>query len=121
MRLIYNKIMLRKRSNIEPMNDMLKNVAQLVHPHHRSVHDFLMNLLAAIGTSYFFIILSSHIGNKYAYPFHMKKIYTALFSDFIQKVRPYDCLLQELYIKSKKNIIQFLHKTTYLFHHNTRM
>ena len=33
---------------------MLKNVAQLVHSHHRSVHNFLMNMLAAIGAYCFF-------------------------------------------------------------------
>ena len=34
--------------------DMLKNVAQLVHSRHRSVHNFLMNLLAAVGAYCFF-------------------------------------------------------------------
>ena len=33
---------------------MLKNVAQLVHTRHRSVHNFLMNLLAAMGAYCFF-------------------------------------------------------------------
>ena len=46
---IYDKIMLRKRSIIESINDMLKNVTQLVHTRHRSVHNFIMNLLAAMG------------------------------------------------------------------------
>lgn len=46
---IYDKIMLRKRSIIESINGMLKNVAQLVHTRHRSVHNFIMNLLAAMG------------------------------------------------------------------------
>lgn len=51
---LYDKIMLRKRSIIESINDMLKNVAQLVHSRHRSVHNFLMNLLAAMGAYCFF-------------------------------------------------------------------
>ena len=34
---------------------MLKNVAQLVHTRHRSVHNFLMNLLAAMGAYCFFL------------------------------------------------------------------
>ena len=51
---IYDKIMLRKRSVIESVNDMLKNVAQLVHSRHRSVHNFIMNLLAALGAYCFF-------------------------------------------------------------------
>ena len=33
---------------------MLKNVAQLVHTRHRSVHNFLINLLAAMGACCFF-------------------------------------------------------------------
>ena len=33
---------------------MLKNVAQLVHSRHRSVHNFIMNLLAAMGAYCFF-------------------------------------------------------------------
>ena len=48
------KIMLRKRSIIGSVNDMLKNVAQLVHTRHRSVHNFLMNMLAAMGAYCFF-------------------------------------------------------------------
>ncbi len=51
---IYDKIMLRKRSIIESVNDMLKNVAQLVHTRHRSVHNFLINMLAAMGAYCFF-------------------------------------------------------------------
>lgn len=46
---LYDRIMLRKRSVIESINDMLKNVARLVHPCHRSVHNFIMNRLAAMG------------------------------------------------------------------------
>ena len=46
---LYDKIMLRKRSVIESINDTLKNVAQLVHSRHRSVHNFIMNLLCGNG------------------------------------------------------------------------
>lgn len=53
---LYDKIMLRKRSVIESINDMLKNVAQLVHSRHRNVHNFIMNLLAAMGAFCFFSI-----------------------------------------------------------------
>lgn len=53
---LYDKIMLRKRSIIESINDMLKNVAQLVHTRHRSVHNFLMNLISAIGAYCFFSV-----------------------------------------------------------------
>ncbi len=50
----YDKIMLRKRSVIESVNDELKNVAQLVHSRHRSVLNFCMNVLSAIGAYCFF-------------------------------------------------------------------
>ena len=51
---LYDKIMLRKRSVIESVNDMLKNVVRLVHSRHCSVHNFIMNLLAAMGAYCFF-------------------------------------------------------------------
>ena len=51
---LYDRIRLRKRSVIESVNDMLKNVVQLVHSRHRSVHNFIMNLLAAMGAHCFF-------------------------------------------------------------------
>ena len=44
----YDKIRLRKRSIIETINDMLKNVAQIVHTRHRSVSNFIVNLLAGM-------------------------------------------------------------------------
>ena len=51
---LYDKIMLRKRSVIETINDELKNVAQLVHSRHRSLDNFLMNVLAVIAAYTFF-------------------------------------------------------------------
>lgn len=56
---LYDKIMLRKRSIIETVNDMLKNVVRLVHTRHRSMHNFLMNLLAAMGAYCFFLSKSA--------------------------------------------------------------
>ena len=50
----YDKMMLRKRSIIESINDTLKNVAQLVHSRHRSIHNFLVNLFAEMGAYCFF-------------------------------------------------------------------
>ncbi|MDR2916033.1 MAG: transposase, partial [Tannerella sp.] len=50
----WDKIMLRKRYVIECINDMLKNTAQLVHSRHRSINNFLMNLVAALGAYCFF-------------------------------------------------------------------
>ena len=51
---LYDKILLRKRSVIETINDELKNVAQLVYSRHRSVLKFAMNALAAIAAYSFF-------------------------------------------------------------------
>ena len=45
---LYDKILLRKRSVIETINDELKNVAQLVHSRHRSVFNFVMNVLSVL-------------------------------------------------------------------------
>nr|WP_233455599.1 IS982 family transposase [Dolichospermum flos-aquae] len=42
------KLMLRKRSLIETVNDQLKNISQLAHSRHRSVTNFMVNVVAAI-------------------------------------------------------------------------
>ena len=41
-------IMLRKRSIIENINDMLKNVAHIVHTRYRNVSNFIVNLLTGM-------------------------------------------------------------------------
>ena len=51
---LYDKILLRKRSVIETINNELKNVAQLVHSRHRSVFNFAMTVLAGIAAYCFF-------------------------------------------------------------------
>ena len=51
---VYDKIMLRKRSIIETINDMLKNVAHIVHTRHRSVSNFIVNLLAGMAAYAFY-------------------------------------------------------------------
>ncbi len=43
-----DKILLRKRSIIETVNDELKNICQIEHSRHRSVINFLTNLIAGI-------------------------------------------------------------------------
>ena len=50
----YDKMMLRKRYIIETINDMLKNVAQIVHSRHRSVNNFIMTIVSALGAYCFF-------------------------------------------------------------------
>lgn len=43
-----DKILLRKRSVIETVNDELKNICQIEHSRHRSVVNFMTNLVAGI-------------------------------------------------------------------------
>lgn len=45
---IYDKIMLRKRSVIECVNDSLKNICQIEHSRHRSLSGFIINLYAGL-------------------------------------------------------------------------
>ncbi len=43
-----DKILLRKRALSETVNDQLKNICQIEHTRHRSVANFVVNLLAAL-------------------------------------------------------------------------
>jgi hypothetical protein len=45
---ISDKILLRKRFIIETINDKLKNECQIEHTRHRSVHGFIINLIAGL-------------------------------------------------------------------------
>lgn len=45
---ICDKILLRKRSIIETINDQLKNISQIEHTRHRSPANFLINLLSGL-------------------------------------------------------------------------
>ena len=45
---LMDKILLRKRSLIETVNDQLKNIAQIEHTRHRSPTNFMVNLTAAL-------------------------------------------------------------------------
>lgn len=51
---LYDKILLRKRSVIKTINDIRKNVSQLVHSRHRSVFNFCMNVLTSLAAYTFF-------------------------------------------------------------------
>ena len=42
------KMLLRKRSLIETVHDQLKNISQIEHSRHRSVSNFLVNLLSGL-------------------------------------------------------------------------
>jgi hypothetical protein len=43
-----DKVMSRKRSIIETINDQLKNISQILHTRHRSVTNFAVNLIAGL-------------------------------------------------------------------------
>ena len=43
-----------KEALSKPINDMLKNVAQIVHTRHRSVSNFIINLLAGMAAYAFY-------------------------------------------------------------------
>lgn len=45
---LLDKVLLRKRSLIETVNDQLKNICQIEHSRHRSVTNFLVNLVAGL-------------------------------------------------------------------------
>ncbi|GGE17944.1 hypothetical protein GCM10011516_14500 [Sphingobacterium cellulitidis] len=49
-----DKIMLRKRAIIECVNDELKNICKLQNTRHRSVSNFLLNILGALAAYAFF-------------------------------------------------------------------
>lgn len=48
------KLLLRKRSVIETVNDELKNICQVEHTRHRSIAGFLLNIISAIAAYSFF-------------------------------------------------------------------
>jgi hypothetical protein len=49
-----DKILLLKKSVIEPINDELKNICQVEHTRHRAMHNFIMNLISALVAYSFF-------------------------------------------------------------------
>jgi len=51
---IQDSILLRKRAIIETINDELKNLCQVEHTQHRSVNNFIINILGAISAYSFF-------------------------------------------------------------------
>ena len=48
------KLLLRKRSVIETVNDELKNICQVEHTRHRSISGFLLNIMGEIAAYSFF-------------------------------------------------------------------
>jgi DDE family transposase len=46
--LLEDKLLSRKRSIIETINDQLKNISQIEHSRHRSINNFFVNLIAGL-------------------------------------------------------------------------
>ena len=45
---LVDKLLLRKRALIETVNDQLKNISQIEHTRHRSIWNFMVNILGAL-------------------------------------------------------------------------
>ena len=45
---LLDKLLSRKRAIIESVNDQLKNISQIEHSRHRSINNFMVNLLAGL-------------------------------------------------------------------------
>lgn len=45
---LFDKLLTRKRAIIETVNDQLKNISQIEHTRHRSIANFMVNLVAAL-------------------------------------------------------------------------
>ena len=45
---LFDKLMLRKRAIVETIHDQLNNISQIQHTRHRSVANFLVNVIAAL-------------------------------------------------------------------------
>ena len=45
---LWDKLLLRKRTLIETINDQWKNISQIEHTRHRSVTEFMVNLVAGL-------------------------------------------------------------------------
>jgi hypothetical protein len=54
LRLMHDKLALRKRALIETLNDELKNICQIEHTRHRSFDNFITNLLSGLIAYSFF-------------------------------------------------------------------
>ena len=51
---LHDKVYLRKRALIETVNDQLKNICQIEHTRHRSMENFVANLISGLITYQFF-------------------------------------------------------------------
>ena len=44
----FDRLMLRKRSIIETINDQLKNISQVEHTRHRSLTNYMINIISGL-------------------------------------------------------------------------
>ena len=44
----WDKVILRKRSIVETINEQLKNISQIEHTRHRSLRHFMVNLIGGL-------------------------------------------------------------------------
>lgn len=51
---ISDKLLNRKKAVIETVNDELKNIAQVEHTRHKSFENFVVNMLGALASYYYF-------------------------------------------------------------------
>ena len=45
---LIDKLLLRKRAIVETVFDQLKNISQIEHSRHRSINNFMVNLVGAL-------------------------------------------------------------------------
>ena len=62
------------------INDMLKNTAQIVHSRHRSVNNFIMNLISALGAYCFFDNKPKALQGYCIEDTHGKRIHVSVFT-----------------------------------------
>ncbi|MCD8235374.1 MAG: IS982 family transposase, partial [Prevotellaceae bacterium] len=51
---VFDRLLRRYRATSPNINDLLKNKADIVHSRHRSIHNFIMNIRAALTAYSFF-------------------------------------------------------------------
>jgi hypothetical protein len=68
---LFDKVTLRKRSSIETINDELKNICRIEHTRHRSVGNFITNLISGL-------IAYSFLPKKSAIKYETTKTYGQL-------------------------------------------
>lgn len=64
---LYDRLMLRKRTVIESVNDFLKNICNIEHSRHRSITNFLVNLVSALA-AYSFLPKKPSICSNFGMP-----------------------------------------------------